>query len=135
MQKELLQIHAMDTYELIMKSSLTTEDRIKALASLMFITENRNRDIKASKVEDGSNQRTYDGYNKLDGSSLNVLTDSILLIDVVDVHEKREIAILDIDNAFLHTENDEKIRMLLRGNLAEMMVQVDPIMYCKYVTY
>ena len=46
---------------------------------------------------------------------------------MVDAHEKREIAILDIDNAFLHTENDEKIRMLLRGNLAEMMVQVDTV--------
>ena len=37
-QKELSQIHAMDTYEPIMKSLLTMEDRIKSLSSLIFIT-------------------------------------------------------------------------------------------------
>ena len=100
----------------------------------MFITEKRNGDIKARKVADGSNQWMYDGYNKSDGSSPTVLTDSNFLTGVVDAHEKREIAILDIANAFLHAENDEKILMLLRGKLAEMMVQVDLIMYRKYAT-
>ena len=42
---------------------------------------------------------------------------------------------MDIANAFLHAENDENILMLLRGRLAEMMVQVDPSMYRKYITY
>ena len=45
------------------------------------------------------------------------------------------VAVLDIANAFLHSENDEEILMLLRGKLAEMMVQVDPMMYRKYVPY
>ena len=43
--------------------------------------------------------------------------------------------ILDVANAFLHAENDDNIIMLMRGRLAEMMVQVDPSMYRKYVTY
>ena len=71
-----------------MKYLLTMEDRIKALASLMFITEKRNRDIKARKVADYSNHWTYDGYNKLDGLSPTVSTDSTFLIGVVDAHEK-----------------------------------------------
>ena len=45
------------------------------------------------------------------------------------------VAILDIANAFLYTENDEKIIMLLCGKLAEMMVQIDPAMYRKYGAY
>ena len=53
----------MDTYVPLHKSDLTFEDRKKALASLLFITEKRNGDIKARKVADGSKQRTYDGYN------------------------------------------------------------------------
>ena len=53
----------MDTYEPVHKSDLMFEDRKKALASLMFITEKRNGDIKARKVADGSKQRTYDGYD------------------------------------------------------------------------
>ena len=82
-QKELSQRHPMDTYKPIMKSSLTMEDRRKALASLMLITEKINGDIKARKVADGSKQRTYDGYDKSDGSFPTVSTDSIFLIGVV----------------------------------------------------
>ena len=82
------------------------EDRRKALASLMFITEKRNGDIKARKVADGSKQQTYNGYDKSDGLLQTVSTESIFLTGVVDAHEKRAIAILDIANAFLHAEND-----------------------------
>ena len=53
----------MDTYEPVHKSDLTFEYRKKSLASLMFITEKRNEDIKVRKVNDGSKQRTYDGYD------------------------------------------------------------------------
>ena len=54
---------------------------------------------------------------------------------MVDAREKQAIAILDVANTFLHTENDDNILMLLCGKLADMMVQVYPIMYRKYVTY
>ena len=74
----------MDTYKPVHKSDLTFEDRKKALASLMFITEKRNGYIKARKVADGSKQRTYDGYDKSDGSSPTVATDSIFLTGVID---------------------------------------------------
>ena len=101
----------------------------------MFITEKRNGDIKARKVANGGKQRTYDSYERSDGSLPTVATDSIFMTGVIDAKDMRAIAILDIANAFLHAENDEKIPMLLRGRLAEMMVQVDPSMYRKYVTY
>ena len=91
--------------------------------------------IKARKVADGSKQRTYDGYDKLDGSSPMVATDSIFPTGVVDAAEMRVVAILDIANAFLLAEKNEKILMLLRGKLAEMLVQVNPGMYRKYVKY
>ena len=58
------QIHAMNTYDPIMKSYLTMEDIRKALASLMLIIENRNGDIKARNLADGSKQSTYNRYDK-----------------------------------------------------------------------
>ena len=125
----------MDTYEPAHKYDLTFEDRKKALALHMFITENRNRDIKARKVADVSKQRTYAGYDKSDGSSSTVATDRIFLTGVIDAKEQQAIAILDIANSFLHVENDENILMLLRSRLAEIIVQVDPSMYRKYVTH
>ena len=127
---ELTQIHDMETYEPVEPKTMTYEDRKKALASLLFITEKRNGDIKARKVaSDGSRQRSYDGYIKSDGSSLSVVTDRIFMTGVVDVKEDSEVAILDIANAFLRAENDERILMILRCKLAEIVVKIDPSLY------
>ena len=41
---------------------------------------------------------------------------------------------LDIENAFLHAENNKKVPMLLRGWLGELMAKLDPSLYRKYVT-
>ena len=40
---------------------------------------------------------------------------------------------MDIPGAFLQADNDEFILMLLQGKLAEMMVQIDPELYQKYI--
>ena len=53
----------------------------------------------------------------------------------IDAHEGRDVAVMDITGAYLHTLNDEFMRMCLRGNLAETIVRVDPKLYRKYVTY
>ena len=42
-----------------MTSDLSWEENKKALESLLFITEKRNRDTMARKVADGSKQRKY----------------------------------------------------------------------------
>ena len=36
--------------------------------------------------------------------------------------------------AFLHADNDEEILMKLRGKILELLVQLEPTMYRKYVT-
>ena len=74
----------MDTYEPGHKSDLTFKDSKKSLASLIFITEKRNGDIKARKVADGSKQRTYNGYGKSDGFSPTVATDRVFHTGVID---------------------------------------------------
>ena len=135
MTKELTQIHDMETCEPAYPKTMIYEDRQKALASLPFITEKRNGAIKARKVAYGSKQRLYNGYNKSAWSSPTVATDSIFMTGVVDAKEGRAVAVLDIANTFLHAENDERILMLLRGKLVEMMVKIDPSLYRKYVTF
>ena len=60
---------------------LSWEDKKKDLESLLLITKKRNGNIKARKVSDGSKQRTYGGYEKSDGSSPTVTTDSIFSRD------------------------------------------------------
>ena len=98
------------------------------------MTEKRNGDIQAPKVVDGSKQRTYDGYDKSDGSSPTVVTESIFMTRVIDARERREVDVLDRANAFLQADNDETIGMLSREKLAEMMARIDPALYWEYMT-
>ena len=42
-------------------------------------------------------------------------------------------AYFDILGAFLHAELDEEVIMVLKGQLAELMVQLAPNLYRKYI--
>ena len=84
-------------------------------------------------MEIGSKHRTYDGYDKSNGSSPTMNTDSVFITVVVDVHGRRAVAMLGTQNAFLHAENNAYVLMLLCGNLSELLVKVDPSLYSKYV--
>ena len=52
--KELTQIHDMDTYWPLDASTLTREQRKRALSSLLFLVEKKNGDIKGIMFVDGS---------------------------------------------------------------------------------
>ena len=96
---------------------------------LLFITENRNGDIKSRKVADDSKQCTYDSYDKADGSYPTVTTEIIFFIGVVDARKGWAVAVLDVANAFLHTHSYEKVLILLCWKLTAMTVRIYPSMY------
>ena len=52
----------------------------------------------------------------------------------IDAHEERDNAIVDVGHAFLHADNDEHVLMKLRGKIVELLVELEPTMYRKYVT-
>ena len=62
-----------------------------------------------------------------------MITDSFFLTGVKDAHDHRVVATLDIENSFMHPENDEYVLMMLCGKLAEQLVKVDPKLYRKCV--
>ena len=99
-------------------------DRFKALFALMFLWQ-RNVMV-ASKRESVQQEAIWEGYKKEDGASPTVATDSVIVTSVIEAHEKQDETTLDLTGAYLHTENDEHIIMLLKGKLAELLVQVDP---------
>ena len=84
--KEPQKIHDMNTYKPMYASKIFYQERKDALASILFITEKSNGDVKTRKVAIGSKQRTYDGYYKSNSSSPTVNTDSVFLTGVVDAH-------------------------------------------------
>ena len=113
---------------------LSRIDRFKAFSALMFLVEKHDSTIKSRKcalVE--SKQRAWEGHKKEDGASLTVATDSVIMTSVIVTNEERHTATLDLLSTYLHTENDEHIIMLLKWKLAELLVQIDPSLYMKYV--
>jgi hypothetical protein len=58
-----------------------------------------------------------------------------MIIATIDAHEHHKVVTINILGAFLHAYNNKETFMLLRGHLAKLMVQIDPALYCKYVTY
>ena len=132
--KELSQLHFRDTFEPINPKDLTSSERKEVLESHLFLKEKRDATVKGRMVAGGNKQRGK--IEKLDASSPTAALESVLLTAIIDAHEGRDVAVIDIPNAFVQTrlENDaDKAIMRLRGKLAELMVKVAPEIYTKYV--
>jgi hypothetical protein len=81
---------------------------------------------------DGHKQRG--DWTKQESTSPTIATESVFITAVVDAHKGRDVACYDIPGAFLHADSDEDITMILKGRLAELMVQVAPTLYRKYIS-
>ena len=44
-------------------------------------------------------------------------------------------AIADVENAFLQSDNDQRIIVAIRGKTAELLVRMNPSLYCPYIWY
>jgi hypothetical protein len=62
-----------------------------------------------------------------------VALESVLITATKEAFEKREVAIVDVPDAYLTADMDEEICMCLRGRLVELMVKTAPEMYRKYI--
>ena len=81
---------------------------------------------------DGRKQR--DDWTKQDTTSPTMSMEAVFITAVIKAHEGRDVACFDIPGAFLHADSDEDITMILKGRLAELMVQVTPNLYRKYIS-
>ncbi len=61
-------------------------------------------------------------------------TESRFITATIAPHEKRAICCYDIPSVFVNTDVDKDILMVLKGELAELMIQIAPQVYRKYVT-
>ena len=93
----------------------------------MFLVEKRDGRIKSRACADGSAQRRRPGYKKEDSASPTVSTEAVFITTAIEAHENCRVACFDIPGAFLHADcKDKDTFMLLRGQLDELMVLVDP---------
>ena len=90
----------------------------------MFLKEKRSGTVKRRACVNGATQRAY--TSKEDASSPTVVNESVFITSVITTNKKRFVRCYDVPGAFLHTEHDEKVLMVLRGELAEMMIHIAP---------
>jgi len=129
--KELTQLHVMDTWKPIHAEKLTREEKMKALLSLLFLKEKRTGDIKGRACINGAPQRSY--ISKEDAASPTVSTESTFITASIAAHERQVVRCYDVPSAFVNTDVDKEVIMVLKGDLAEMMIQVAPEVYRKCV--
>ena len=75
----------------------------------------------------GEPQRAY--TSKEDTSSPTVANEFVFISSVIVANEKRFVRYYDVPGAFLHTESDENVLMVIRGELEEMMIHIAPQIY------
>jgi hypothetical protein len=93
----------------------------------MFLKLKRDGKIKGRTVTGGNKQRDY--ISKEDASSPTVATESVLLSCITDAEEHRDVAVVDIPNAFVQTrvENEKNIAFIkIRGILVDILVEIAP---------
>ena len=128
------QLHMRDTFRPKHKKKLTKKQKAEILESHMFLKEKRCGDIKGRTVAGGNKQRDF--ISKEDASSPTVSTEAVMLTCVVDAEEERDVAIIDIPNAFIQTrvENEEdRVHIRVRGVLVEMLCEIAPDVYEPFV--
>ncbi len=131
--KELTPMHDMSMFCPIEVEALTYNKRKKALLLLVFLKEKRDSSVKASMCADGCKQK--DGtWSKQDTKLPTVATESVFITAIVNAYKGCNIACLNIPGAFLHMDVEEDLTMVLKGRLAELMVQVTPNLYREYIT-
>jgi hypothetical protein len=129
---EFTQLHMLNVYSPLSALSLSSEDKKKALSSLIFLKEKLNGTIKARKCVDGSKQREH--YAKEETTSPTVGTNSLFITAAINAHKEHDVATADLPGAFLHADNDDFTIIQLNGILAELMVKTAPNNYLKYIT-
>jgi hypothetical protein len=100
----------------------------------MFIGQKRTGETKAKIVAGGNTQRGH--VTKEESSSCTVSTKAVLLTLIVKAHEGRDVAVIDILNAFIQTRVDDArdcVIICITGVIVDWLVKVVPKVYVLYV--
>ena len=131
---EMKQLHMCDTFKPMHWHDLTPLQHEMVLESHMFLKEKQSGEIKGHTVAGGNKQHDY--ISKEDASSPTVSTESVLLICIIDALEGRDVAVVDIPNAFIQThvekEQDMAIIRMYRV-LVDILLEIAPEVYEPFV--
>ena len=78
----------------------------------------------ARACADGRKQRVDE--KKGENASPTASTEAVTMTSVTDAKEGRDVATVDMPNAFIQTEQEGVVHMKLKGDLAEVMEMIAP---------
>jgi hypothetical protein len=134
-RSEMKQLHLHNTCKQKHWRELSQVQRQTVLESHMFLKQKRDRKIKGRTIAGGNKQR--DCISKEDASSPTVTTEAVLLSCIIDAKEGRDVAVVDIPNAFVqtHVENEKDMAFIkICGVLVDILVEIAPDVYKSYVS-
>ena len=111
---------------------LTPKQKSNILELFIFVQE------KTSGVDEGRvviNEAMQHGHVTKEEASLpTAFTKSIILTSIVDAKERRDVATVDISNAFAQmvitdAEKDYWVIVILMGKLVELLLEIAPDVY------
>ena len=124
---ELEQLHYRDTFKPVNHRYLSKKEYEKVLESYLFLKHKRDESIKGRMVAGGNKQ--YGTIDKEYATSQTEALESVLLVSIIDDAEEKDVAVIDIPNAFIQTriKNDEdKVVLRLRGKLSNLLIEKAP---------
>jgi hypothetical protein len=104
---------------------------LKALSSLLFLKEKQTGAIKGRACINGALQREY--ISKEEAAPPTVSTESTFITAAIAANKKRKVRCYDVPSTFVNTDMDEDVLMVLKGELVDMMIEIEPQVYRKYV--
>ena len=129
--KEMMQLHIMDTWTPMEAEKLSRKQRMRALSSLLFLKEKQTGDVEGRACINGAPQCAY--ILKEDAASPTVSTESTFITAAITAKEGRKVRCYDVPSPFVNTDMDEEVLIVLKGELADMMIQIAPEMYRRYM--
>ena len=130
-KKELEQLVYRKAMQGQLAGQLTTAQKKAALRYLMFLKQKRCGHTKGCGCAYGQKQCLW--KNKDETSSPTISVEALFITCLIDAKEGRDIATCDVPGAFMHANIDEVIHLCLDGEIAELLLKVDPS-YSKYAT-
>ena len=99
----------------------------------MFLKKKRCVKIKGRVVADVRKQR--EGSQKYDVSSPTAATESVLITAAIDMTEGRDVAVIDAPGAFLTSDMDKEVIVILENKMVDAMLEIDKDIYGKCVIH
>ena len=124
--KEYIQLKDLKVMKKIKNSTLTIEQKQKALRMINLIKEKRCGRLKGRACADGRAQRGH--VPKEETAPPTLGHETLIASLLIDVFEGRSVGIFDVPGAYLHAfyPKDKFVLMKLEGQFVDMMCEADP---------